>query len=184
MSDQSGFSHLKDFEKIYKDHYALVASIVQKFKITDAAADDIIQDTFIQAWKNLATLKNPEAFRGWLSTIARNNCLKVLSKAKQNKNLSMTTEEDYEVVLVADDDYASFQFEHKSHLLTELITAHKGEPRASVAKMFYLEGRSIKEICGLLDLKQNTALSHLRRFRLMVSKAMLELAEEKGLEFR
>ena len=35
-------------------------------------ADDLAQDTFVRAWKNLARLESPAAFGGWLRQIALN----------------------------------------------------------------------------------------------------------------
>jgi RNA polymerase sigma-70 factor (ECF subfamily) len=37
-----------------------------------ADVDDLVQDVFLTAWKNLASLRDPAAFGGWLSMIARN----------------------------------------------------------------------------------------------------------------
>jgi RNA polymerase sigma-70 factor (ECF subfamily) len=34
--------------------------------------DDLVQDVFLTAWKNLGSLRDPAAFGGWLSMIARN----------------------------------------------------------------------------------------------------------------
>ncbi len=36
-----------------------------------AAADDIVQDTLLRAWKSLDKLYNPKAAKGWLLTILR-----------------------------------------------------------------------------------------------------------------
>ncbi len=180
-----------DFKTLYKRYYQVVRSVVAKFRFHDATADDIIQDVFVQAWQNLETLKDPTAMGAWLMTIARNRCLNEHRKMKQTVSISQTDapfDEDQgghaEVVLVADDDFASLHFEQSLTLLRELIACHEGEPRATIAKHFYLDHKNIKEISDLLNLNQNTVLSHLRRFRLVVSQAMLRLAEEKGYEFK
>lgn len=178
----------KDFEMIYRDHFETVASTVKNFRLNDAKADDIIQDTFIQAWENLSSLREPKALRAWIITIARNNCLKALNQMNRHRTVSITTTDtsdsdiEPDLILVANDDYASFHFEHSIELLQELINAHEGEPRATIARLFYLEKMPVKSIAAQLDIKQNTILSHLRRFRLIVSKAMMELVEEKGIE--
>lgn len=36
-----------------------------------AVADDLVQETFLRAWKSLDRLKKPEAAKGWLITILR-----------------------------------------------------------------------------------------------------------------
>ena len=77
-------SGLGSFEDIYKKYYGGVAATVQKFKFRNGAADDLIQDIFIQAWQSLSTLKEPKAFGGWLMTIARNKCLNEIRKTKKD----------------------------------------------------------------------------------------------------
>jgi len=180
-----------DFPTLYKKHYQAVRAVVSRFKFQDAAADDLIQDIFVQAWQNMESLKEQAAFSGWLMTIARNRCLNELRKTKRTVSVSGTdaiSEEDgvagTEIILVADDEFASLHFEQSITLLRQLIQMHEGEPRATVARYFYLEQMSVKEICDSLQMNQNTVLSHLRRFRLIVSQAMIQLAEEKGLEIR
>lgn len=177
-----------DFQTLYKKHYHAVRSVVSRFRFADAAQDDLIQDIFIQAWQNIGSLKETAAFSGWLMTIARNRCLNELRKTKKNVSIAMTDsvgdadDGPLEVVLVADDETASLHFEHSIILLRQLIELHEGEPRATVARMFYLEEKAVKDIATALSMNQNTVLSHLRRFRLIVSQAMVKLVEEKGLE--
>lgn len=178
-----------NFETLYRRHYQAVRAVVTRFKFQDAAADDLIQDIFVQAWQNIGSLKEHAAFSGWLMTIARNRCLNEIRKTKRSVSIAATDavsddEEgaDREVILVAEDDFASLQFEHSLVLLRQLIAMHEGEPRATVAKLFYLEEKSVKDISEILDMNQNTVLSHLRRFRLIVSQAMVRLVEEQGLE--
>lgn len=188
MSFESPAGELGNFEDLYRQYYSGVASTVQKFKFQNGTADDLIQDIFIQAWQNLSSLKDPKAFGGWLMTIARNRCLNELRKSKPTVPIAATDqhgvdeEGQHEIVLVADDELASLHFEHSIHVLRELIKAHEGEPRATIAKMFYLEECSVKSISEQLNIKQNTVLSHLRRFRLIVSKAMVSLLEQGVIE--
>lgn len=178
---------LQSFESLYKKYYPGVAATVQKFRFTDSSADDLIQDIFFQAWQNLGALKDPNAFGGWLMTIARNRCLNEIRKRKTTVPIAMTDfmgedEGNTELVLLADDVLTSIHFEQSVALLQDLIASHQGEPRATIAHLFYLEHLAVKDICEKLDLNQNTVLSHLRRFRLVVSKAMLRLIEERGLQ--
>lgn len=179
---------LPDFNVLYKKWFPAVAGTVASFRFTNGHADELIQDTFVKAWDNRDRLKSPEAFGSWIKTIARNNCLKAHRRNRiRHVPVSETDfqgEDDQgerSVVLVADDQFASLHWEHSISLLRKLIVAHEGEPRATVARMFYIEERSVKEISGRLNMKPNTVLSHLRRFRLLVSKAMVNLLEKEGM---
>jgi RNA polymerase sigma-70 factor (ECF subfamily) len=177
---------LADFETLYRTHYRQVRATVLGFRLSSGAVDDAIQDTFVSAWQNLANLKDPKAFSGWLLTIARNRCLQELRRQKPTLSVAGTDdlgdEPGAEVVLVAEDSAASFHWEHSVQLMRELIETHDSEPRATVARLFYLDKQPVKDIAARLSLKQNTVLSHLHRFRMVVSEAAVRLFEERGIE--
>ena len=183
MTDES----LGSFETLYRTNYRKVRGLVLSFRIPAGAADDVIQDTFVTAWEQAATLKNPKAFSSWLMMIARNRCLQELRGNKKFVALAVEGADcddgsTAEITLVADDTMASFHWENSVALIQELIESHDSEPRGTVARMFYLERLSVKEIVAKLNLKQNTVLSHLSRFRQIISDAAVTLFEERGIE--
>ena len=55
-------------EKHQKGVHALAWRKIGDFHI----AEEITQDTFLQAYKKLSTLRNPNQFAGWLYVIANN----------------------------------------------------------------------------------------------------------------
>jgi len=54
------------------DRYARVIHGLLLARVPRADVDDLVQDVFLSAWNRLAVLREPAAFGGWLSTIARN----------------------------------------------------------------------------------------------------------------
>ena len=172
------------FESLYESYYPRVAASVRKFRFSSQLTDDIIQETFIKAWQNIDDLRDEDAIGAWLITIARNRCLSEIRSYKPTVAVTSTdsaSEQDTygDVIIVAEDHHASMHFEHSFQLLSELIEAHKGEPRATIAKLFYIEKISVREISARLQMKTNTVLSHLRRFRLLVGKSLLRIVKEK-----
>ena len=59
------------FELLYARYAPVVHSILLG-RLPAFDADDVTQNVFIIAWRKLASLREPEAFAGWLSRIARN----------------------------------------------------------------------------------------------------------------
>lgn len=55
---------------LYKLHSAHVATVVYRALGTDADLDDIVQDTFVEAFRSLASVREPERFRSFLVTVA------------------------------------------------------------------------------------------------------------------
>jgi len=59
------------FGRLY-DRYARVVHGLLLARVPHAEVDDLVQDVFLAAWDRLDGLRDPAAFGGWLSTIARN----------------------------------------------------------------------------------------------------------------
>jgi RNA polymerase sigma-70 factor (ECF subfamily) len=47
-----------------------------------AAADDVVQETFIQAWRSLGQLREEERLEPWLYRIASNKCFSILRRRR------------------------------------------------------------------------------------------------------
>lgn len=59
------------FEDLIRAHARLVWASVYGWVKDPSWTEDLVQETFLKAWEALPQLKEPEAFRGWLLTIAR-----------------------------------------------------------------------------------------------------------------
>src|SRR6478672_3675689 len=59
------------FGRLY-DRYARVVHGLLLSRVPREDVDDLVQDVFLMAWKRLEALREPAAFGGWLSMIARN----------------------------------------------------------------------------------------------------------------
>lgn len=59
------------FGQLY-DRYARVIHGVLLARVPRGDVEDLVQDVFLAAWNRLEALRDPAAFGGWLSMIARN----------------------------------------------------------------------------------------------------------------
>ena len=59
------------FEEIVRATARLVWAYVHGLVKDPAWTEDLVQETYLRAWESIATLQDPDAFRGWLFTIAR-----------------------------------------------------------------------------------------------------------------
>jgi RNA polymerase sigma factor (sigma-70 family) len=59
-----------DLDRLYKDYCRYVAAILLRICGRRSGLEDGIQDVFVEAAANIAQLRQPEAIRGWLATIA------------------------------------------------------------------------------------------------------------------
>lgn len=60
------------FEEVVRRRQGPTRALLRRLCRDHALADDLAQETFVQAWRALGTLRAPGAFGGWLKRIAVN----------------------------------------------------------------------------------------------------------------
>lgn len=62
---------------------------IRRLVILHEDADDALQNTFVNAWRNLGEFRNESSLFTWLYTIATNEALALINKRKRNSALSL-----------------------------------------------------------------------------------------------
>lgn len=57
-------------ERLYLKHVDYVAGMCTRLLRSTETSEDVVQDAFVIAFSKLESLREPEAFRGWLASIA------------------------------------------------------------------------------------------------------------------
>ena len=133
-------------------------------------ADELIQETYLSAWKSIESLRDNSKMRGWLFAILRNQYTKVLRKLPKSKSLN----EDASEFLTDDaSEFARTQLETQElvQLAIEKLDADQKLPMLLVA----MEGMSVDEAASLLDIPKGTVLSRLHRARQKMKQALTQL---------
>ena len=178
--DDAAFNIL--VRKHQKGIHALAWRKVGDFHI----AEEIVQDTFLQVYKNLAQLKNPNQFSGWMYVIASRLCLKWLQK---NKNKSaMQSLEDTPMAEIEESSYTHYVSEQRltesterRHELVKKLLAKLPESERTVVTLHFLGEMTAKEIGKLLGVSVNTIKSRLRRGRKRLQEQQEELLVSETL---
>ncbi len=75
------------FVSIYNHYKAGIYSFCLKMVMDRDTALDVMQDTFVRVYENRERLLNTSAFKSWLYTIARNQCLNRIRRQKRTVRL-------------------------------------------------------------------------------------------------
>jgi RNA polymerase sigma-70 factor (ECF subfamily) len=70
------------FERIYRIHVDRVMALARHLLRDRAAAEDAVQETFLQAFRGLAGFRGEARLSTWLHRIATNACLRALSRKR------------------------------------------------------------------------------------------------------
>ncbi|RKU09909.1 hypothetical protein C6503_20430 [Candidatus Poribacteria bacterium] len=179
--DDAAFNAL--VRKHQKGVHALAWRKVGDFHV----AEEITQDTFLSIYKNLAQLRNPKQFSGWMYVIANRLCLKWLEKNIKKKSV-MQSLEDTPVEEIEESSYTHYVSEQRltevtedRHELVKKLLSKLPESERTVVTLHYLGEMTVKEIGKLLGVSVNTIKSRLRRGRERLQEQQEELLVRETL---
>ena len=180
--DQSAFAEL--VKKYQRPVHALAWRKIGDFHV----AEEVTQDTFLQVYKKLATLKDPHRFEGWLYTIASRQCHAWLRKKRmQTQSLEETDPE-----LIEKMTYSQYIAEEQAKAATDAqrsivhkLLARLQESERTVVTLYYFGEMTCEEISRFLGVSASTVKSRLRRARGRLKKAEPMIREAlEGFQIR
>lgn len=134
------------FAALVRRHKSRVFGIAARFARSDHELDDVCQEIFIKAYRNLGKFRGDAPFEHWLSRIAARACYDLLRKSRRDRaNVSL---DSLNVTLtgIAADEFvgASEVRELLEFALGQLPTKDR-----LVITLLELEEKSVREVAGL-----------------------------------
>jgi RNA polymerase sigma-70 factor (ECF subfamily) len=149
-----------------------VLQLVYSYVNNKEVAEDLTQDIFVKCYKSLHTYKGTSNLKTWLWRIAINHCKDYL-KSWYNKK-----------VIVTEDDFTYMGSQKESVEQTVIQNAEDRELASAVMSLpikyreviylFYYEELSIKEIATVIEVKENTIKTRLKKAKELLKKGLEE----------
>lgn len=138
-------------------------------------AEDLVQETFMRAWRALDTLENPQSAKAWLFTILRRELSRYLSKQAQTQ-MALGNSPDRELV-----DGESERVEQQRVETWILNRAMKTIPATNLEPLLLqvIGGYTCEEIATLLALTPGAVMTRVCRARQQLRSAMLHDTDTK-----
>ena len=175
--DDTAFSTL--VRKYQRSVHALAWRKIGDFHI----AEDITQDTFLQAYQRLSTLKEPQRFASWLYVIASNYCKMWLRK----RRLSTQSLENTSSVQLEKATYSGHVIEENERTTAESqrevvkkLLAKLQESERTVITLYYLGEMTYEEISEFLGVSVAAIKNRLYRARNRLKKEEPMIREALG----
>lgn len=165
--DTNAFAYLVD---TYKN---MVFSLAYKMTKNREEAEEISQDTFIKAYKNLAKFKGDSKFSTWLYRIAYHACLDAIKKNKKNNNTFEINEITFNQIKSVDDILQGIERKERATIMNDCLLKLPQDER-SLIWMFYYDELSLKEIIEVTKLSEANIKVKLHRAR----KKLLVIVEK------
>ncbi|MBC7851689.1 MAG: sigma-70 family RNA polymerase sigma factor [Chitinophagaceae bacterium] len=167
------------YAELVKRYQNFVFTITLRYTTQREDAEEIAQDVFIKAYRNLADFRGESKFSTWLYTIVNTTCITFLRKKKLDIH-SLDNEQVFEVADSVDSGFRANQIEQKSkvQMVNKAIQLLSADD-AKVITLFYKGEQSLDEISKILGIDPNTVKVKLHRARARLKDKMQKhFAEE------
>jgi RNA polymerase sigma factor (sigma-70 family) len=153
------------------ERYQRVVSAVSYSRTRDQAlSEDVAQETFIAAWRQLDQLREPGRLRSWLCGIARN----LARKARRRTDREVPGEPE---LLARDNPFEAVCEAQAERVVVEAL-ARVPETYRDVLVLYYRESLSVREISHALGITEAAALQRLSRGRQYLANGLTSLVEK------
>ena len=152
--------------QILQAHGQTVYTLVTKLIPCKEDAEEVYQDVFIKAFRNIKSFdKSKASLRTWLCRIAYNESINYLKR----KNVPLMYVDDCEVSLDSLIDemavFSMYQQDEQTIKMIELALQQLPNEEQALVMMFYFDDMSIKEIAYVTGSQPSTIGSRLYRIR-------------------
>ena len=184
-SPPDGSSTTGDFERIALPHLESVARFARSLTRNRDDADDLVQETFLRAFRGWHTFQPGSDVRHWLFAICHNAFLRLFRAGAR----FVTSEEgDVDAIPAVMEHLAMVRadmgelFEHLDvQAAVRRAVDELPEPHHGILVLVDLEEKSYAEAAEILAIPIGTVRSRLFRARRMVQEALIVYAEDAGL---
>ncbi len=155
------------FGALYRRHAPRVFALLTRLAGDDALAADLLQETFLQAWRGLPHWRGESALATWLHRIAVNAHLGAL-RAQRRRDARETAEEELEKLA----GIAAPSGEPGTRIDLERAIAALPPRMRTAFVLRDVEGYSYDEIALITDNAAGTIRAQVSRARLLLSREL------------
>lgn len=163
------------FEKLVNKHKSYAFTIALNVLKNREDAEEAAHDSFLKAYKNLASFNRESKFSTWLYRIVFNTSITYQRKRKIKSEDLETIEYSYGA-----HDKFSLETNDQKHYITQGLNRLVETDRLIIS-LFYLKELSLEEIGEITGIQTNTIKVKLHRARKRLAKEMKDILKEEAL---
>jgi len=175
----------REFAALAEEHLDRLYGAALRLTRNREAAEDLVQETFLKAWRSFHTFQPGTNARAWLYRIMMNAYIDAYRRADREPEVvdQEDVEEQYLYSRVQASEELRRQGNPEEVVLQAIMDADVEAALASLPDAFRaaviladLEGFTYKEIARILDVPSGTVMSRLFRGRRLLQRALWEYA--------
>ena len=166
----------KAFGKLIRMHQKKLMRFVYGLTGSFDMAEDIVQEAFVKAYKNITSFNTGYAFYPWLSTIARNTAFNQLNREEKKESLDKLTDLGYSPASTELGPLEGMMADENNRRFFKALKALPNKYR-TVFVLRQFEQMDYAAIASYLKIPPGTVDSRLFRARQMLMEALKDLLE-------
>ena len=179
-----------DFERDAMQYTRQLYSAAMRMTRNPADAEDLVQETYLKAYRAYHTFQEGTNLKAWLYRILTNTYINKYRKdSRRPSEVDLGTVEDmYLYRRLGSEESAEAARTTEDRVLDGLVESDLKHAVEELPESFRmpvlladLEGFSYKEIAEILDIPIGTVMSRLHRGRKAMQKRLWEFAKQRGL---
>ncbi|UHA58707.1 sigma-70 family RNA polymerase sigma factor [Metabacillus litoralis] len=159
-------------DEMMKRYGQEILQLVYSYVNNKAVAEDLTQEIFIKCYKAYPTFNNKSKLRTWIWRIAINHCKDYL-KSWYNKNVIVAEEKSIETSSNRETIEQTLIQKDEDHRLVSAVMNLPIKYR-EVIYLYYYEELLIKEIALLIEIKESTVKTRLKRAKELLKDSLEE----------
>ncbi len=165
------------FGCLVQEYQALVCAITYSATGNADHSEELAQEVFLKAWKNLAQLRDLTKFKSWLCRIARTTVQNWFrSRQKDTVTQAASLDAAYQISCPGADPAETSSRREREALVHQGLSQLSESQRVPLI-LFYREQQSTAEVARQLNLTENAARQQIYRARQALRDQMLTLIE-------
>jgi len=137
------------FRELVLEHSHAMFRLAWRLTSDESAAEDIVQEAFIKAWRKIGNFRMESSFKSWLHRITVNTAMDYLRKQSRRKQFE-TREPEWVPEHTAELPRHDTQIDIRKQ--TEAAMMDLSEIERSALLLKHFEGHSINEISQILEI--------------------------------
>jgi RNA polymerase sigma factor (sigma-70 family) len=154
-------------------YQALLCSLAYSATGSLGQSEDLTQETFVTAWKQLADLREPEKLRSWLCRISRNLTFDALLRQGREPTHKAESLQAIEQAPASIPLPSECTISREEQAILWRLMERIPESYREALVLFYREHQSIENVAAALDLSEDTVKQRLSRGRKLLHSEVL-----------
>jgi RNA polymerase sigma-70 factor (ECF subfamily) len=162
-------------QSIYEEYQQPLRRLAKSMNVPDVELDDVVQETFIAYFKNYSLTWSPVRKKAMLVKILKSKAIDCLRRNSHFEKVELTEAETVKTTTLTDavmSDPLDIMISEEGLLIIAGEISNMRMEWREIALLYFIEQKTISEICEILDIPGAVCRSRIYRTRVYLKKAL------------